>query len=51
MINGVLDELIEKARVTRQESDLEDLEARNYDKVRACLLDTYVDRSMPLLMD
>lgn len=33
VINGVLDELIEKAQNTRMEADLEDLEKRNYDKV------------------
>ena len=35
VINGVLDELIEKAQNTRMEADLEDLEKRNYDKVRS----------------
>ena len=34
MINDVLDELIDKAMSSRVESDLEELEKRNYDKVR-----------------
>ncbi len=44
VINDVLDELIEKARISRVESDVEELEKRNYDKVGdASLLRFLVD--------